>query len=52
LEQIGLWVRRSRERPPRPLAEVRAKAEELTKGLNTDLDKVEALYDFVALNFR
>src|SRR5208282_4415202 len=28
------------------------KAAELTKGLTTDLDKTEALYDFVARNFR
>ena len=32
--------------------DVRAKAQELTKGLNTDLAKTEALYDFVAKNFR
>ena len=35
-----------------PSPEVRAKAEELTKGLNTDLEKTEALYDYVAKNFR
>src|ERR1035441_4463219 len=45
-------------RPPdsgtqcRPSAEVRAKAQELTKGMNGDLEKTEALYDFVAKNFR
>jgi hypothetical protein len=31
---------------------VRAKAAELTKGFTSDLDKTEALYDFVAKNFR
>ena len=31
---------------------MRAKAQELTKGLNTDMEKVEALYDYVAKNFR
>jgi hypothetical protein len=45
-------VRQPGKRPPRASPEVRAKAEELTKGLNSDLDKTEALYDFVAKNFR
>ena len=35
-----------------PTPEVRTKAEELTKGLSNDLDKTEALYDYVAKNFR
>ena len=35
-----------------PTPEVRTKAEELTKGLNSDLEKTEALYDYVAKNFR
>src|SRR6201993_4328937 len=35
-----------------PSPEVRTKAEELTKGLNTDLEKTEALYDYVSKNFR
>ena len=50
-EQIG--VGRGLEKDRRaPSPEVRAKAEELTKGLNNDLDKVQALYDYVARNFR
>jgi tetratricopeptide (TPR) repeat protein len=51
-EQIGLWYAGLEKDRRAPSPEVRAKAEELTKGLNNDLDKVEALYDFVALNFR
>ena len=35
-----------------PSPEVRTKAEELTKGLSSDLEKTEALYDYVAKNFR
>jgi len=51
-EQIGRWYGSLEKDRRAPSPEVRAKADELTKGLNTDLDKVEALYDFVAKNFR
>ncbi len=51
-EQIGLWYAGLEKDRRAPSPEVRAKAEELTKGFTNDLDKVEALYDFVALNFR
>ena len=51
-EQIGRWYAGLEKDRRAPSPEVRAKAEELTKGLNTDLDKVQALYDFVAKNFR
>jgi tetratricopeptide (TPR) repeat protein len=51
-QQVGLWYAGLEKDRRAPSPEVRAKAEELTKGLTTDLDKVEALYDFVALNFR
>jgi len=51
-EQIGRWYA-SLERDRRmPTPEVRTKADELTKGLNSDLDKTQALYDYVAKNFR
>ncbi len=51
-EQIGRWYA-SLEKDRRATSpEVRAKAEELTKGLTTDMDKIEALYDYVARNFR
>jgi Flp pilus assembly protein TadD/transglutaminase-like putative cysteine protease len=51
-EQIGRWYADLEKDRRAPSAEVRAKAEELTKGLNSDLDKTEALYDYVAKNFR
>jgi tetratricopeptide (TPR) repeat protein len=51
-EQIGLWYASLEKDRRAPSPEVRAKAEELTKGLNTDLDKIQALYDFVSRNFR
>lgn len=51
-EEIGRWYAGLDHDRRQPTPEIRAKAEELTKGLNTDLEKVEALYDFVAKNFR
>jgi len=51
-EQIGRWYAGLEKDRRAPSPEVRAKAAELTKGLNNDLDKVQALYDFVARNFR
>jgi tetratricopeptide (TPR) repeat protein len=51
-EEVGRWYASLEKDRRAPSPEVRAKAEELTKGLTTDLDKVEALYDFVAINFR
>src|SRR5579862_9207023 len=51
-EQIGRWYASLEKDRRAPTTDVRAKAQELTKGLNTDLAKTEALYDFVAKNFR
>jgi len=51
-EEIGRWYESLEKDRRAPSAEVRAKAEELTKGLDSDLSKTEALYDFVAKNFR
>ncbi len=51
-EQIGRWYASLEKDRRAPSPEVRAKAQELTKDLNTDLEKTEALYDFVAKNFR
>ena len=51
-EQIGQWYAGLEKDRRVPTPEVRAKAAELTQGLNNDLDKVQALYDFVAKNFR
>jgi tetratricopeptide (TPR) repeat protein len=51
-EEVGRWYAGLEKDRRTPSKEVRAKAAELTKGLNSDLDKTEALYDFVAKNFR
>jgi tetratricopeptide (TPR) repeat protein/transglutaminase-like putative cysteine protease len=51
-EELGGWYAGLEKDRRVPSPEVHAKAEELTKGLTTDLDKTQALYDFVAKNFR
>jgi tetratricopeptide (TPR) repeat protein/transglutaminase-like putative cysteine protease len=51
-EEVGRWYAGLEKDRRAPSKEVRAKAEELTKGLNSDLEKTEALYDFVGENFR
>jgi len=51
-EQIGRWYALLERDRRAPSPEVRAKAEELTKGATSDMEKIEALYDFVAKNFR
>jgi len=51
-EQIGRWYALLERDRREPSPDVKAKAAELTKGLNTDLEKTEALYDYVAKNFR
>ncbi len=51
-EEMGRWYADlSRERS-QPTADIRAKAAELTAGKTTDLDKISALYGYVATNFR
>jgi Flp pilus assembly protein TadD len=51
-EEVGLWYKSLDRDRRQPTPEIKAKAEELTKGQNGDLDKTEALYDYVAKNFR
>jgi tetratricopeptide (TPR) repeat protein len=51
-DQIGRWYAGMEKDRRAPSPEVKAKADELTKGLTTDVAKTEALYDFVARNFR
>lgn len=50
--QMGAWYAGLEKDRRQPNDEIRAKAAELTKGKTTDLDKIEALYDYVATNFR
>jgi tetratricopeptide (TPR) repeat protein len=49
---MGRWYGSLEKDRRQPNAEIRAKAAELTKGKTTDLEKIEALYDYVAPNFR
>jgi len=51
-EQIGRWYALLERDRRVPSLEVKAKADELTKGMTTDIEKTEALYDYVAKNFR
>src|SRR5215470_3668228 len=51
-EDVGRWYAALEKDRRVPSAEVRAKAQELTKGLTSERDKTEALYTFVAQNFR
>lgn len=51
-EQMGQWYAALEKDRREPTPEIRAKAAELTKGKSTDLEKIEALYDYVGPNFR
>jgi len=51
-EEIGHWYADLEKDRRQPSKEVRTKAEALTTGMKTDLEKAQALYEFVATNFR
>jgi tetratricopeptide (TPR) repeat protein len=51
-EEVGRWYATLEKDRRAPSPEVRTKADELTKSFTSELDKTEALYDFVAKNFR
>jgi tetratricopeptide (TPR) repeat protein len=51
-EQMGRWYAGLEKDRRQPTPEIRAKAAELTKAKTTDLEKIEALYDYVGPNFR
>jgi tetratricopeptide (TPR) repeat protein len=51
-EQMGRWYAGLEKERRQPTPEIRAKAAALTAGKGTDLDKIQALYDYVATNFR
>src|SRR5260221_3345116 len=51
-EQLGRWYAGLEKDRRQPSAEIRAKAAALTAGKTTDLDKIQALYDYVGPNFR
>ncbi len=51
-EEVGAWYRRLEADRIKPNDTIRAKALELTKGKGNELDKIEALYNYVSKNFR
>src|SRR5439155_14334658 len=51
-EEMGRWYAALEKDRRQPTAEIRAKAAEVTKGKATDLERIQALYDYVGPNFR
>ena len=51
-EELGAWYRQLESTPSSVTPELQQKADELTQGRATPLEKLEALYDYVAKNFR
>jgi Flp pilus assembly protein TadD len=51
-EEVGRWYAGLEKDRRKPTKDIKDKADALTKGLTTDLDKIQALYDFVGPNFR
>jgi len=50
--QIARWYAKLEEGRAEPTAEIRAKTQELIAGRATDLEKMEAIYDYVAKKIR
>lgn len=50
--EVGEWYQQLQSDRVNPDETIRAKAAELTRGRNTDQEKIQALYEFVAKNFR
>lgn len=51
-EEFGRWYAAIENERAAPNAAIRAQADALTRGRNSDLDKTKALYDFVATRIR
>lgn len=49
--ELGEWYRSLEKGRREPTAEIRTKEAELTAGKTTDLEKIQALYHYVATNF-
>jgi len=50
--EVGQWYATLEKDRVVPTAEIRAQAAKLIEGRTTEMEKIEALYDFVAKNFR
>jgi Flp pilus assembly protein TadD len=51
-DELGRWYGELERSQRAPSQEIRKKAKELTAGRATELEKLEALYEYVATNFR
>jgi tetratricopeptide (TPR) repeat protein/transglutaminase-like putative cysteine protease len=51
-DEVGRWYEGLQREKIEPSPEIRAKAEELTKGLADDMAKVRAIYNYVSLRYR
>ena len=51
-DAVGRWYQALEHDRRMPTPEVKARAEDLVKGRNTDIEKVQAIYDYVAKDFR
>ena len=51
-DEVGQWYWNLQKERMEPSPAVRAKAEELTKGLSDDTAKLQALYSFVSIRYR
>jgi tetratricopeptide (TPR) repeat protein len=51
-DEVGRWYAQLQESKIAVTPEIKAKAEELTKGKTSEEDKIQVLYDFVSLHFR
>ena len=51
-EEVGRWYDSLQQEEIQPSPEVKAKAEELTKGLLDDDAKIRAIYNYVSLRYR
>ena len=51
-EEVGRWYWSLQKERVEPTAAIRAKAAELTKGLTDDVAKLNALYNFVSMQYR
>jgi tetratricopeptide (TPR) repeat protein len=51
-EEVGRWYEGLQQEKIQPSPEIKAKAEELTKGLSDDEAKLRAIYNYVSLRYR